>query len=173
LRRTVAAVVLFLAAIPLAADPIPPSSRERAQKMERWRAELAEADREIEAGRFDRAETLYRSLIEQAGDDPDLLTTRAMDALADLYRGQERWSDAVPLYDRSVRAWELLLGPEQPRLATSLQNLAIVYLGLGRHDEALPLAARAATIFERSFGTESPDAVRARSVVRSASAESR
>ena len=71
------------------------------------------------------------------------------------------------------RSWERLLGPEQPRLATSLQNLAIVYLHLERPDEATPLAARAATIFERSLGVDSPDAVRARKVVQTARAESR
>ena len=141
--------------------------------MEHWRATLDEAGQAIDAARYERAETLYRALIEEAGADGGLLVTRAVDGLADLYRGQQRWSEAAPLYDRSVRSWERLLGPDQPRLATSLQNLAIVYLRLDRHDEASSLATRAAGIFERSFGVDSAEAARARQVVQSARAELR
>ena len=49
------------------------------------------------------------------------------------------------------------IGPEDPRLALSLNNLALVYYAQRRYDEAEPLYQRAITITERALGPDDPN----------------
>ncbi|HAA26653.1 MAG TPA: tetratricopeptide repeat-containing protein, partial [Cyanobacteria bacterium UBA8553] len=44
--------------------------------------------------------------------------------LAALYKVQGNYSQAEPLYQRSLAIWEKALGSEHPNVATSLNNLA-------------------------------------------------
>ena len=48
-------------------------------------------------------------------------------------------------------------GPEDSRLATSLNNLALVYQAQGKYAEAEPLFKRALAIQEKALGPEHPD----------------
>jgi tetratricopeptide (TPR) repeat protein len=48
-------------------------------------------------------------------------------------------------------------GPEDPRLATSLNNLALLYHARGRYAEAEPLYRRALAIWEKAQGSDHPD----------------
>ncbi len=48
-------------------------------------------------------------------------------------------------------------GPQDPRLATSLNNLAVLYEARGRYAEAEPLYKRALAIVEKALGPEHPD----------------
>jgi tetratricopeptide (TPR) repeat protein len=48
-------------------------------------------------------------------------------------------------------------GPEDPRLALSLNNLALVYHAQGRYDDAEPVYQRAITITERALGPDHPN----------------
>jgi tetratricopeptide (TPR) repeat protein len=48
-------------------------------------------------------------------------------------------------------------GPEDPRLATSLNNLAELYRAQGKLQEALPLYQRALAIWEKALGPNHPD----------------
>ncbi len=48
-------------------------------------------------------------------------------------------------------------GPEDPRLALSLNNLALVYHAQDRYDEAEPVYQRAITITERALGPDHPN----------------
>ena len=48
-------------------------------------------------------------------------------------------------------------GPEDPRLATSLNNLANLYEAQGKYTEAEPLYQRALTIYEKALGPEHPN----------------
>jgi tetratricopeptide (TPR) repeat protein len=47
-------------------------------------------------------------------------------------------------------------GPEDPRLAASLNNLAFLYHTQGRYAEAEPLYRRALTVKEKTLGTDHP-----------------
>ncbi|MDH3669747.1 MAG: tetratricopeptide repeat protein [Gammaproteobacteria bacterium] len=49
------------------------------------------------------------------------------------------------------------MGPEDPRLALSLNNLALVYHAQGRYDEAEPVYKRAISITERALGPDHPN----------------
>jgi len=48
-------------------------------------------------------------------------------------------------------------GPEDPRLAASLNNLAVLYNAQGKYVEAEPLHQRALTIVEKALGPEHPN----------------
>ncbi len=48
----------------------------------------------------------------------------------------------------------MAFGPEDPLVATSLNNLALVYEAQGQHAEAEPLLKRALAIMEKDFGPE-------------------
>ena len=48
-------------------------------------------------------------------------------------------------------------GPDDERLATSLNNLAALYRAQGQYDRAEPLYKRSLAIREEALGTEHPD----------------
>ncbi|MBI4480927.1 MAG: tetratricopeptide repeat protein [Acidobacteria bacterium] len=66
--------------------------------------------------------------------------------LAELYRKQERYEEAEDLYQRTVEAWESLLGPENPEFARKLDLLATAYRGMAMYFQAGNLKNRAAAI---------------------------
>ncbi|HIJ44334.1 MAG: tetratricopeptide repeat protein [Rhodospirillales bacterium] len=56
---------------------------------------------------------------------------------------------AEPLYKRSLLIWEKALGPEHPKVATSLENYAKLLRKTERHAEAEELEARGKAIRAR------------------------
>ncbi len=48
-------------------------------------------------------------------------------------------------------------GEQDPRLATSLNNLAVLYVAQGNYAQAEPFFQRAITIYEKALGPEHPD----------------
>jgi tetratricopeptide (TPR) repeat protein len=68
-----------------------------------------------------------------------------------------RFSDAGPPLRGALAIFERALGPEDPDVATSLNNLAELYHALGRYAEAEPLHQRALAIRERAQGSHHPD----------------
>ncbi len=48
-------------------------------------------------------------------------------------------------------------GPQDPRLATSFNNLALVYQAQGRFADAGPLYQRSLAIYEKALGPDHPD----------------
>jgi tetratricopeptide (TPR) repeat protein len=77
--------------------------------------------------------------------------------LASLYRSQGRYSEAEPLYGRSLSIVEQQLGADHPDVAASLNNLAGLYKSQGRYSEAEPLYGRSLSIREQQLGADHPD----------------
>jgi tetratricopeptide (TPR) repeat protein len=73
-----------------------------------------------------------------------------------LYRSQGRYSEAEPLYKRSLSISEQQLGADHPDVATSLNNLASFYYFQGRYSKAEPLYLRTLTIFMTVLGENHP-----------------
>jgi tetratricopeptide (TPR) repeat protein len=63
-------------------------------------------------------------------------TAQSLNNLAGLYRDQERYEEAEPLYQRALEIAERVLGPEPPNTAKTLNNLAELYRDQGRYEEA-------------------------------------
>ena len=68
-----------------------------------------------------------------------------------------RYAEAGPLYQRALAIREKALGPEDPSVATSLNNLALLYDNQGKYTEAEPLHQRALAIREKVLGPEHPN----------------
>jgi tetratricopeptide (TPR) repeat protein len=57
--------------------------------------------------------------------------------LANLYRRQGRYSEAEPLYQRALAAYERALGPDHVSLMLPLDSLATLYMSRGRYRHTL------------------------------------
>ena len=66
--------------------------------------------------------------------------------MAALYKAQARYAEAEPLYKRALAISEKALGPNHPRVTTSLENYASLLRKTNRAAEAAQMEARAARI---------------------------
>lgn len=78
-------------------------------------------------------------------------------ALVEVYRSQGKYSEAEPLFKRALAIREKTLGPTNPDVASSLNNLAALYHDEGKYSEAEPLYKRALAIWEKALGSDHPD----------------
>jgi tetratricopeptide (TPR) repeat protein len=114
-------------------------------------------------GRVEDAEGLLiraRGEAERPGTAPMLLA-RSVESLGDFYHRSGRPEDAEPLLAQSIRLWEGILGPGQPRVGIPIHNLAVLYLEGCRVDQALPLIHRALSLWESTLGPRHADRVAA------------
>jgi tetratricopeptide (TPR) repeat protein len=162
--RTMVLLLLLAAGGGTVGAGMPPASRARAERLDVWRVELADAQRALAQGRAEDAARAYSGVLAEARKlgDAGLLAARATDGLADARREQSRFDDAARLYREAAAMWERLLGPRQPRLATTLHQLGVMEWRLGRRDEASRHLSRALAVFESAFGADSPEACNTR-----------
>lgn len=159
-------IVLLLAGVspsPVGASDVAGAER-RGPDVKAVRSLLDEAESALAESRLEEAEDLFARAVELARDrnDSNLPLARAVDGLADVKRLQRRFAEAEKLYLRSTEMWVVLLGENQPRLATTLHNLGAVYIELGRPAEAEPHLSRALAIWEATLGPDSPEAANTR-----------
>lgn len=131
---------------------------------EEWKLMLDEATAAREAGDADRAGELLRDalLLAQSNGPGTIRHARNIDELAYHYLLQENHAESEALYVEAAGMWERLLGPDQPRLATALQNLAVVRMNLEKYQEAEQDILRALEIWKTRYGDEHPLTVGAR-----------
>jgi tetratricopeptide (TPR) repeat protein len=117
-------------------------------------------------GKYAEAETLYKQEIDileklpryivavpPVGNSIQVPNTLALfslgnslNNLADLYRVQGKYTEAEPLYKRSLKMMEKALGLNHPSVADVLDNLAMCCRKTGKLDEAENLEVRARKI---------------------------
>ena len=68
-----------------------------------------------------------------------------------------RFTEAEPLYRRTLAIQEKTQGPQHPDVAASLNNLALLYYNQGKYAEAEPFHQRALAVREKALGPEHPD----------------
>jgi tetratricopeptide (TPR) repeat protein len=71
-------------------------------------------------------------------------------------RRQGRAAEALPLHERALRIHEAARGPDDPSVATDLNEVGRALRALGRAEEALPLHERALRIHEAARGPDDP-----------------
>ena len=86
-------------------------------------------------------------LAERFPSEDELLTT--LSVLADVYHAQGKYTQAEPLYKRSLSIAEKRFGLEHVATAHQLYSLAKLYRDQGRYAEAEPLFKQVLAIFER------------------------
>ena len=70
---------------------------------------------------------------------------------------QGHFSEARPLYERSLGILEKSLGPDHPDVATSLNNLGVLLKIQGHFSEARPFYERSLAIYEKALGPDHPN----------------
>jgi serine/threonine-protein kinase len=110
------------------------------------------------AHRFAEAAALLpvaRAAVARAGGRPNL--TALLDgAIGAVAEGEGRYQDAADAFRRALRATEAARGPDDPKVASALNNLGQSSLSLGRYRDALDAHRRALAIREKVFGADHP-----------------
>ncbi len=117
-------------------------------------------------GKYDKAEGLYKRVLEIAEKTPNLTDAfgtpdliSPLTNLAVLYRSEGRYAEAEGLWKRVLAIEEKVAGKDSPDAAIPLGELVRVYRNQGRYDEAEELAKRALAIKERTQLVISPNNV--------------
>jgi CHAT domain-containing protein/tetratricopeptide (TPR) repeat protein len=67
-----------------------------------------------------------------------------------------RYADAIPIAERALEVAAKTIGPNDPRVATALNNLAELYRVQGKYSDAEPLYKRSLEITEKALGKNHP-----------------
>ena len=81
-----------------------------------------------------------------------LQEARRLDALGLALQDEGRFRDSEPVLKKAAALAEETLGPDDPEVATLLNNLAVSYKYLARYSEAGQLYQRSLAILRRKFG---------------------
>lgn len=104
------------------------------------------------------AEASYMAAVnesEKFGDNFEGLPI-ALNNLATAYGQQEKFSKAVPVYERAIRLIEKTAGSKSTKLAEPLNALAIALASQNKYAEAEPVMKRALPLLEQTLPTNSP-----------------
>jgi tetratricopeptide (TPR) repeat protein len=82
-------------------------------------------------------------------EHPDVASS--LNNLAELYQDQGNYSQAEPLFQRSLAIWEKVLGKEHPQVVESLNGLAGLYQAQGDIPRTLEFLTRGTNIEERNL----------------------
>ena len=114
---------------------------------------LSAAASKAENGDLKWTQLDYCAAAEYYQEAVELLPRRYNEQLADYlnaaglaYNKAGRYSEAEPLYKRSLQIMERVLGPDHPNVATVLENYADLLQKMDREKEAAELEARAKSI---------------------------
>ncbi|HEY4932936.1 MAG TPA: tetratricopeptide repeat protein [Terriglobales bacterium] len=106
---------------------------------------------EYEQAHYAAAESALRKVLAVHSDDPVVLNNLALALDA-----QAKYSEAEPLYKRSLAIEEKALGPDHPEVAIRLNNLGLLYYDQGKYSAAELLYKRSLAIREKSLGPDHP-----------------
>jgi CHAT domain-containing protein/Tfp pilus assembly protein PilF len=97
-------------------------------------------------------------LLEAAlGPVDDRLIADACSDLAILHDNLGNYSEALPLFQRTLDIRERILGASHPEIANALSDVAGLYREQGNYAQALPLFQRALEIREKILAPDDPD----------------
>ncbi|MBY0357644.1 MAG: tetratricopeptide repeat protein [Candidatus Obscuribacterales bacterium] len=86
---------------------------------------------------------------------------KALDNMAENYRVERRYEDAIKTYKKSLALRQEIYGNQSPRLVPSLSRLANFYISHGEFAEAEGLLQKVISIQQTSYGGDSPQVVSA------------
>lgn len=114
-----------------------------------------------ELGDYKEAENICKKILADVQKDLgtyspyDIATT--YNNLAAVLRQQQKYSEAIQLYNEALKIFEKTYTKEHPSIATTLNNLAIVYSDLEEYAHALDCYYQALSIREKILGLNHPD----------------
>ncbi len=92
--------------------------------------------------------------------DQPQVEARLQLTIASILLGNAEFEQSVELAKSAQATLERLLGPDDPEVAASLNNLAGIYSAQGQYAQAAPLYTRALAIWEKAAGQDNPDYAR-------------
>ncbi|GAF82286.1 unnamed protein product, partial [marine sediment metagenome] len=112
--------------------------------------DLNDGARAYREGRYSDAELIWLEALaeSEAYGDEDPRLAQSLHMLANLAVQQERYDDAVPLYERWMDVRERGFHPEDAVFADGIEALAGIHMIQGRYAEAVPLYERAVAVRE-------------------------
>ena len=123
-----------------------------------WPTYKAAGSDAVQQGRYEEAESLLRAAIAQAEKfgslDPRLADS--LNQLAILYATQRKFTQAEPLFQRSLGVSVAALGPDHPDVAIVLRNMGILKASMRNYAEADVLLSRSLSLTNRALGQEHP-----------------
>ncbi|MFQ5540300.1 MAG: tetratricopeptide repeat protein [Candidatus Binatia bacterium] len=121
-----------------------------------WQKHMAAATRAHREGRYRDAEESLKAALKEAErfGAQDLRLAANLNDLAEAYRKQGKYTEAEPLYLRSLAIWKKALGLDHPSVAIGLNNLALLYTAQGKYAEAESLYLRSQAIWEKALGPD-------------------
>ena len=96
------------------------------------------------------------SILDSSDGTPHFDVAAGLNTLATLAYAQGDLGRAEELFRRSREAYEMIVGPEDPRLATVLFNLAGVYVEQRKYTQALSLYRQVLAMREKALGSADP-----------------
>ena len=109
---------------------------------------------QLSYGRIDYA-AAYQYFKEAADLQPD--NPLYLNAAGTIAETVGRYSEAEPLFQRSLAIMEKALGKDHPDVAASLNNLALLYNAQSKYDQAELLHQHSLAIMEKALGKDHPD----------------
>jgi tetratricopeptide (TPR) repeat protein len=103
----------------------------------------------LKIGQFDKADDLYRLLLEQAAYNSE--KAHYFHQLGYIKSHQGNYAKAISYYEKSLEIKQKDLHPSHPVLSTSYYNLASVYDNMGEYSRALSLYEKALKIQQISL----------------------
>src|SRR5215831_19549447 len=123
-----------------------------------WPTDKAVGSDSVEQGRYEEAESRLRAAIAEAEKfgslDPRLADS--LNQLAILYATQRKFTQAEPLFQRSLGVSVAALGPDHPDVAIVLRNMGILKASMRNYAEADVLLSRSLSLTNRALGQEHP-----------------
>lgn len=101
------------------------------------------------------AVSISRAHYGQVGDPQQLI--QSVTALATMYTNKGEYDRALPLCEEALAMRRILLPPQHPDIATSLNHLASPLNSKGEYDRALPLYEEALVIRRAALAPQHPD----------------
>jgi CHAT domain-containing protein/tetratricopeptide (TPR) repeat protein len=114
----------------------------------------------FQAGRHSEAKAVAQRYVQAARahyGEGHVEYARAVSWLGHIYDSLDRYGEAEPLYALTVAILEKRLGPNDPNVGATLNDLASLYRKESRYDEAQAVYERVLAIGEKTFGAQHPN----------------
>jgi tetratricopeptide (TPR) repeat protein len=121
---------------------------------EQWQALMQQLQEMRSRGEYELGISQGKTALKLAENLSSTDLTTTLNNLAGLYKSQQQYDKAEPLYLRALAIRGQKLGRKHPHVATSLNNLAVLCKAQRRFGEAQHLYLQAIEILEQSLGSE-------------------
>src|SRR5437660_8595678 len=131
----------------------------KSSTLETWQANQQAAAAASKRAHFAEAEKLLVANEKLAETLPpkDARLPRSLFELAQIYRAEGKYSDALPLYERALQIYIRIYGAESTELADTLDGEAELYKSLDDYGHAEPLLVKSLALRQKLLRPEHAD----------------